>query len=265
MEKLTVETPRRCIFVQCTARRMARASSWPCYIGSQLRESSDRKRRTGSTSSQTYCNSAMVTPLMDDDSIDALTALGEDLIASIFDRKSQHDIASIIQAGAPIWYQNEPEHISPLHAAAYIQHPALVKFLIEKGAVWNAGILAFFLKYQSIHSFPPVDEFGHTAADIALSYNNSEIYTLIRDAGIRSGNSYFFMKIQLELSARQRCFLPCSQAKTTTIRPTSSFKKRTTPRPVPIRHSCRPTFVSPRTNQVRTSVLLMLEINKSVS
>src|SRR6266550_285581 len=195
--------------------------------------------------------------------IDALTALGEDLIASIFDRKSQHDIASIINSGAPVWYQNESEQVSPLHAAAYIQHPALVKYLIEKGAVWNTGIIS--LKYRSIHSFLPVDKFGHTAADIALSYNNFEIYTLIRDAGIRSGNLSIFTKIQFELNARQKCFSPCSQVKIATIRPTSFFKKRMTPRPDPIRHSCHPNFVSPRTNQVRISVSLMPEINKSVS
>ncbi|KAF8630643.1 hypothetical protein AX15_002794 [Amanita polypyramis BW_CC] len=101
-----------------------------------------------------------------DAEIDGLILSGEQLIDSILERRS---VWSLLEAGAPVWYQNQTEGTSPLHAAAYVQNPVLVKFLIQQGAVWNA-----------------VDNLNHTAGDIALSYNNSEIYTLIRDAGIRS-------------------------------------------------------------------------------
>ncbi|KAF8918994.1 hypothetical protein CPB85DRAFT_1373636 [Mucidula mucida] len=68
-----------------------------------------------------------------------------------------------------IWYQNESEGLSPLHAAAYTQNAELVKHLIAEGAVWNA-----------------LDNLKNSAGDIALSFNNQEIYHLIRDAGIRA-------------------------------------------------------------------------------
>jgi len=56
-----------------------------------------------------------------------------------------------------------------LHAAAYTQQQDVVKFLIDAGAPWNA-----------------VDNNRITAADIALSLNDEQIYNLIRDAGIRA-------------------------------------------------------------------------------
>ena len=124
-----------------------------------------------------------------DDEIDALTVLGEQLVAAVFNRNSLDHIAELISAGAPVWYQNEVEGLSPLHAAVYVQDVALVKYLIEQGAVWNAGICRFSTSvYSLIIDYFQVDKMGHAAGDIALSYNNSEIYTLIRDAGIRSGN-----------------------------------------------------------------------------
>ncbi|KAL1748763.1 S-adenosyl-L-methionine-dependent methyltransferase [Schizophyllum fasciatum] len=78
-------------------------------------------------------------------------------------------IQQAIEIGAPLWYQNEEEGISALHAAAYMQNEELVKLLLQKGAVWNA-----------------VDKLQNTAGDIALSFNNASLYTLIRDAGIRA-------------------------------------------------------------------------------
>ncbi|KAK2463240.1 hypothetical protein APHAL10511_004895 [Amanita phalloides] len=100
---------------------------------------------------------------------DSVNVLGEHLILSILHYHPLNQIKSIIAAGAPLWYQSESEGLSPLHAAAYAQDAALTNYLIEQGAVWNA-----------------VDKLGHTAGDIALSFNNSEIYTSMRDAGIRS-------------------------------------------------------------------------------
>jgi type IV protein arginine methyltransferase len=79
---------------------------------------------------------------MDDSDIDAVvTRLGEELIARILDNESVEKISGLLDSGSPVWYQNENEGISPLHAAAFTQNVELVKFLIEKGAVWNAGWL----------------------------------------------------------------------------------------------------------------------------
>ncbi|KAL1705262.1 S-adenosyl-L-methionine-dependent methyltransferase [Schizophyllum commune] len=98
-----------------------------------------------------------------------LTQLGEHLISGILNDEGMDTITQAIEIGAPLWYQNEEEGISALHAAAYMQNEELVKLLLKKGAVWNA-----------------VDKLQNTAGDIALSFNNDKIYTLIRDAGIRA-------------------------------------------------------------------------------
>ena len=76
---------------------------------------------------------------MDPDIDEVATALGESLIDQILENKPIEDIKASLDAGAPVWYQNLTEGISPLHAAAYVQNADLVKLLIEKGAVWNAG------------------------------------------------------------------------------------------------------------------------------
>ncbi|EDQ99484.1 arginine methyl transferase [Laccaria bicolor S238N-H82] len=103
------------------------------------------------------------------DQVDAATVLGEHLINAILENASVETVKDILKSGAPVWYQNEEEGVSPLHAAAYVQNEELVAILIERGAVWNA-----------------VDNFKNTAGDIALSFNNAGVYTRIRDAGIRA-------------------------------------------------------------------------------
>lgn len=79
---------------------------------------------------------------MEDSDIDAVvTTLGEELIARILENESVGKVSGLLDSGSPVWYQNENEGISPLHAAAFVQNAELVKLLIEKGAVWNAGWL----------------------------------------------------------------------------------------------------------------------------
>lgn len=73
------------------------------------------------------------------DEIDTLTVLGEHLIHSILEEESIEVIKKIIHSDAPLWFQNDTEGISPLHAAVYTQNAEVVKLLIEQGAVWNAG------------------------------------------------------------------------------------------------------------------------------
>lgn len=110
--------------------------------------------------------SAAGTPSESD--VDALTTLGQQLVDIILARSSLTDIRALIDAGAPLWYQDE-DGTSALHAAAYIEDEELIRTLIEEGALWNA-----------------VDNQQNTAADIALSFNNEACYHIIRDAGVRS-------------------------------------------------------------------------------
>lgn len=74
------------------------------------------------------------------DASEAATQLGEQLVTAILQNASTGTIKSLIDAGAPVWYQSEAEGTSPLHAAAYTRNLELVQYLIEKGAVWNAGL-----------------------------------------------------------------------------------------------------------------------------
>ena len=73
-----------------------------------------------------------------DEDIEALSMLGGYLIFSILHRRPLLKILTLIDAGAPLWYQDD-EGTSPLHAAAYTEDEELIRILIEKGAIWNAG------------------------------------------------------------------------------------------------------------------------------
>jgi len=78
--------------------------------------------------------------------IDAVASkLGEELIEQILSNQPLEVIKAFLDGGSPIWYQNDNEGMSPLHAAAYVQNEELVKLLIEQGAVWNAGTCLRFL------------------------------------------------------------------------------------------------------------------------
>ncbi|KIY72417.1 hypothetical protein CYLTODRAFT_434786 [Cylindrobasidium torrendii FP15055 ss-10] len=106
---------------------------------------------------------------MEVDSAELLTILGEHLVNSVIGREPFQTVKEIVDQGAPLWYQNEEEGLSALHAAAYNQDAELAKYLIDEGAVWNA-----------------LDNYGNSAGDIALSFGDEQTYTTIRDAGIRS-------------------------------------------------------------------------------
>jgi type IV protein arginine methyltransferase len=86
--------------------------------------------------------------LSDDETMaDSLISAGEYLIWSIFQEDDFPSIQNLINDGAPLWYQEEESGNSALHAAAHIENVDLVKFLLEKGAVWNAGMGASVLNY----------------------------------------------------------------------------------------------------------------------
>ncbi|KZV70695.1 S-adenosyl-L-methionine-dependent methyltransferase [Peniophora sp. CONT] len=104
----------------------------------------------------------------DSDDEQELIALGTSLIQAVLERKSREDIKTIIAAGAPTWYQDD-DGWSVLHAAAQVEDAEIIPMLLEEGALWNS-----------------VDKLGNSPGDIALSMNNEECYTAIRDAGIRT-------------------------------------------------------------------------------
>ena len=78
---------------------------------------------------------------MDEDDVQEAITLGSDLISTILNRASFDEVKTKVDAGAPLWFQDD-EWTSALHAAAYIEDPRLVKYLLDQGAVWNAGTYA---------------------------------------------------------------------------------------------------------------------------
>lgn len=75
----------------------------------------------------------------DNGDIDTLVALGQALVEAILERRSFALVQKMVSDGAPLWYQDE-EGTSALHAAAYVEDESLIRYLIEQGAVWNAGV-----------------------------------------------------------------------------------------------------------------------------
>ncbi|PSR81140.1 hypothetical protein PHLCEN_2v6475 [Hermanssonia centrifuga] len=109
-----------------------------------------------------------IAEMMEDTDVDEMVELGHDLIFSILERIPIDVVKAKVDAGGPLWFQDD-EGISALHAAVYVENTELVRFLIQNGALWNA-----------------VDNQHNSPGDIALSLNNEDCYTIIRDAGIRS-------------------------------------------------------------------------------
>ena len=82
--------------------------------------------------------------LSDDDmDVDALVEQGYALVDAILRRRPLPEIKEMIKQGAPVWYQDD-EGTAPLHAAAYVENDELARFLIDEGAIWNAGAFRFY-------------------------------------------------------------------------------------------------------------------------
>ena len=73
-----------------------------------------------------------------DQALDTAIELGAKLISTIFNGEPSGTIKDLINAGAPLWYQDE-DGFSALHAACFREDSDLVELLIERGAIWNAG------------------------------------------------------------------------------------------------------------------------------
>ena len=76
--------------------------------------------------------------------IEEATETGIELITTILDRAPFESIKALVDAGAPLWFQDD-EGVSALHAAAYVENEELIRYLLEQGAVWNAGTCSFSL------------------------------------------------------------------------------------------------------------------------
>ncbi|KAG6911127.1 hypothetical protein DXG01_003867 [Tephrocybe rancida] len=136
--------------------------------------------------------------------VQALADLGELLITSIIADESTEAILAMIDAGAPLWYQNDAEGMSALHAAAYMQNSELAKILIDHGALWNA-----------------VDSLKNTAGDISLSFNDLATYNIIRDTGIRS--ELLLSLLSSKASIENSSSLVLKEVDTSAIGSTSAF------------------------------------------
>lgn len=74
-----------------------------------------------------------------------ITELGRALIDAILGYAPIEDVQKLLDEDAPLWYQDEGGW-SALHAAASVEDAELVKCLLQKGALWNAG---------KVHSLTP--------------------------------------------------------------------------------------------------------------
>lgn len=92
-------------------------------------------------------------PEEDGSEVDELTELGEQLVYAILLDEPLSSIRALIDAGAPLWYQNEAEGTSPLHAAAYMENEDILKLVLETGAIWNAGqrLHTWFMDLSPLH------------------------------------------------------------------------------------------------------------------
>jgi protein arginine N-methyltransferase 2 len=109
----------------------------------------------------------------------------------------------IASGGAPLWYQNESEGTSRLFPAGVNQTsgernimPACCCLCPRSRTCQPpyTGRRRLECRYVQVIQFSSpmfiplsVDYLGSTAGDIALSFNNEDIYMIIRDAGIRAG------------------------------------------------------------------------------
>jgi type IV protein arginine methyltransferase len=74
----------------------------------------------------------------EEEEIHAIEELGQALVSAILDRAPLSIIEQLLDADAPLWWQ-DADGWGALHAAAYAENEALIRLLIERGAVWNAG------------------------------------------------------------------------------------------------------------------------------
>jgi type IV protein arginine methyltransferase len=67
-----------------------------------------------------------------------ITELGQTLIDAVLEYVPIEDVQKLLDEDPPLWYQDECGW-SALHAAASVENAELVKSLLQRGALWNAG------------------------------------------------------------------------------------------------------------------------------
>lgn len=71
-----------------------------------------------------------------------IAELGQALIDAVLEYMPIKDVRKLLDEDAPLWYQDECGW-SALHAAANVENPELIKILLQRGALWNAGKISF--------------------------------------------------------------------------------------------------------------------------
>jgi type IV protein arginine methyltransferase len=67
-----------------------------------------------------------------------IAELGQALIDGVLEYVPIEDVHKLLDDDAPLWYQDECGWTA-LHAAASVENAELVKILLQRGALWNAG------------------------------------------------------------------------------------------------------------------------------
>jgi len=67
-----------------------------------------------------------------------IAELGQALIDAILEYVPIEGVQKLLDEDAPLWYQDVCGW-SALHAAASVENAELVKSLLQRGALWNAG------------------------------------------------------------------------------------------------------------------------------
>ena len=78
-----------------------------------------------------------------EDDENEIAAIGLALINAILEYAPIEEIQKLLDDDAPLWYQDEEDGWSALHAAASVEDAELVKNLLQHGAVWNSGETPF--------------------------------------------------------------------------------------------------------------------------
>jgi protein arginine N-methyltransferase 2 len=73
-----------------------------------------------------------------EEELSKIAELGQALIDAILEYVQIEDVQKLLDEDAPLWYQDECGW-SALHAAASVENTELVKGLLQRGALWNAG------------------------------------------------------------------------------------------------------------------------------
>ena len=137
-----------------------------------------------SMSDQAESSKQAHSPAQDSQLPEELFDLANELILAC-KSKTVAEIQSLLDRGAPAWYQDEDLGWSCLHYAAERRDPEMLTVLLKGGAVWNA-----------------VDHWGRTAGEVCLSLLDKEGWEVIRNEGVRAGAPTLQYSMGMRLTCR---------------------------------------------------------------